>query len=135
MNPDLPPEPGTDPKVRIVRAEVQAAQEHVETAMKRGLMWSDVKSVVIALSAVASVLLAGAGRIDAYAQDKVDAGVQRELTPLAKDIDKLKLEVEILKIKTINTEGTVGRLEQKQDRMLEALRIPNPAPAPKDGGQ
>lgn len=127
MNPDLPPEPGTDPKVRIVRAEMQAAQEHVEAAMKRGLMWSDIKSVIIAAGAVGSVFLAGWGRVEAWAQSKVDAGTQ----PIAKDVADLKAEVREMKAEHREANG---RMEKKFDSLFLYLRIPNPAPAPRDGG-
>ena len=33
------------------------------------------------------------------------------------------------------TDKQADRMEQKLDKVLEGLRLPNPAPAPKDAGQ
>ncbi len=129
MNPDqAPEEPTSDPSVPVVKSDLRAAQNHVEAVMRRGLMWSDVKSAVIAAGAVGSVLLAGWGRVEAWAQSKVDAGTQ----PIARDVADLKAEVR--EMKTEHREA-LGRMERKFDSLFLYLRIPNPAPAPRDGGQ
>lgn len=129
MNPDkAPEEPISDPNVPVVKGDLRAAQNRVEAAMRRGLMWSDVKSAVIAAGAVGSVLLAGWGRVEAWAQSKVDAGTQ----PIARDVADLKAEVR--EMKTEHREA-LGRMERKFDSLFLYLRIPNPAPAPRDGGQ
>lgn len=129
MNPDeAPEEPTSDPSVPVVKGDLRATQNHVEAAMRRGLMWSDVKSAVIAAGAVGSVLLAGWGRVEAWAQSKVDAGTQ----PIAKDVADLRVEVREMKVEH---REALGRMERKFDSLFLYLRIPNPAPAPRDGGQ
>jgi hypothetical protein len=127
QTPDMPPEVGTDPRIKVVREEVRAAQVHVEASMRKGLFWSDVKSMIIAVGAVGSVLLAGFSRVEAWAQDKVDGGVK----PVREQLDSYKA---VTNSRLDRMEKGQDRVEAKVDRMLEALHIPNPAPAPKDGG-
>lgn len=68
------------------------------------------------------------------AKAQSDAGIAVSEAKQAQETAQLKTEVGILKVKTDYVEGAVQRQEQKMDKLLEALRIPNPAPAPKDGG-
>ncbi len=68
------------------------------------------------LATLATILTLYA-RVDANAQAKVDA---------------VKIEVETLRQEL---HATANRVDVKTDALLFALHVPNPAPAPKDGGQ
>ena len=62
------------------------------------------------------------------AQAQTDAGV--ELVQARAD-ERFKA----IEQRLDRTDKQADRMEQKLDKVLEGLRLPNPAPAPKDAGQ
>ena len=129
MNPDkAPEEPISDPSVPVVKGDLKATQTHVEAAMKRGLFLSDLKAGAMTVVGILAGGYAALHAIDGRAQDKVDAGVTsvREVTE-----EKFKA----IEQRLDRTDKQADRMEQKLDKVLEGLRLPNPAPAPKDAGR
>jgi hypothetical protein len=132
VNPDkAPEEPASDPSVPVVKSDLRAAQQHVESAMKRGLGLNYVTTGASIIAAAFAVYFT----IMREAKAQTDAGIAVSEANQAKETNQLKVDVGVLKVKTDLVESAVQRQEQKMDKLLEVLRIPNPAPAPKDAGR
>lgn len=132
MNPDkAPEEPISDPSVPVVKGDLRAARNHVESVMKRGLGVNYITTGASIIAAAFAVYFA----IMREAKAQTDAGIAVSEANQAKETNQLKVDVGVLKVKTDLVESAVQRQEQKMDKLLEVLRIPNPAPAPKDAGQ
>lgn len=128
MNPDEAPTRTQSGEMPALKGDLKATQTHVEAAMKRGLFLSDLKAGAMTVVGILAGGYAALHAIDGRAQDKVDAGVTsvREVTE-----EKFKA----IEQRLDRTDKQADRMEQKLDKVLEGLRLPNPAPAPKDAGR
>lgn len=125
MNPDAAPdEPASDPSVPVVKGDLRAAQNRVEKTMGQRLTVNYVATLLVVIAgcwAVFKVVLH-------EAQAQTDAGV--ELVQARAD-ERFKA----IEQRLDRTDKQADRMEQKLDKVLEGLRLPNPAPAPKDAGR
>jgi len=128
VNPDEAPTRTQSGEMPALKGDLKATQTHVEAAMKRGLFLSDLKAGAMTVVGILAGGYAALHAIDGRAQDKVDAGVTsvREVTE-----EKFKA----IEQRLDRTDKQADRMEQKLDKVLEGLRLPNPAPAPKDAGR
>lgn len=76
------------------------------------------------IALVSTLCTAGAvlfARIDAYAQGKVDAGVNQLRGETMGEVTQLKTDVQILKAEQLAQKEQLNRIDQKQDDMIHLL--------------
>jgi hypothetical protein len=123
--PELPSEEHT--------GEHEATRDFVREVARTGL-WKTSWALIITAAAIVSGTLwayraAAAEARDAGVAAAVD--VKRQADATQRELERFEGEVrDTLK----STRESQGRTEQKFDKLLERMQIPNPAPAPKDGG-
>lgn len=111
-----------------------ASRDFVRALNKKGLIGTAWALLVTVSSLVGATLWA----YRAAAQEARDAGssaaaeVKRQADATQRELERFQAEVNA---RLGRVEESGGRQEQKLDKMLERFQIPNPAPAPKDGGQ
>lgn len=75
--------------------------------------------------ALVSTMMAMGGtlfaKIDAYAQSKVDAGVEALRVETAKEVMDVKADIKILKVKQDDQQKQLDRMETKQDDVIHLL--------------
>lgn len=113
-------------------------------AEEKTIFAKDVQWFVGGCLAAAALVLTSFLALDSRADDKVAKAEARSAEKLTKHETSSADEIAEVK-KVVNTKAsaaelaevkhTVNRVEDKLDRMMERWNIPNPAPAPKDGGQ
>ncbi len=107
----------------------------VHRALKHDLNWQGAKLTIAMVVVAISTAFAGYWKIigDARAQ-AVDAGLVTK-----GQADATQRELERYQHESGNRldrlEAGQGRTDAKLDAVLSAMRVPNPAPAPKDGGK
>jgi hypothetical protein len=111
-----------------------ATRDFVREVSKSGLF-----KTAWALLATAAALVAGTlWAYRAAAQEARDAGTSAA-TDVKRQADATQRELERFQVEVSNrltgVEQAGNRTEQKVDRLLYRFDIPNPAPAPKDGGR
>lgn len=121
----------SDHNVPVVKGDLKAAQKHVEHYVRSGLSANYLATV----AGIIGATFAAYFTIMHEAKAQTDAGIAVSEANQAKETNQLKVDVGVLKVKTELVESAVQRQEQKMDKLLEVLRIPNPAPAPKDAGR
>ncbi len=60
-------------------------------------------------------------KIDAYAQGKVDAGVEQLRTETSKEVTDLKADIKILKAEQQNQKEQLSKIDSKQDDVIHLL--------------
>jgi hypothetical protein len=133
--PDVPPEldnePKTDPAIRVVR---DAVRKKLKPELRSELNWQGAK-LTIAMVVVAIGTAFGAYEfILNEARAQTDAGVKGHETRLSAveqtaTADRAQNNTRFQRLE----EGQL-RTDKKLDALLDRLNVPNPAPAPKDGG-
>jgi hypothetical protein len=111
-----------------------ASRDFVREVNRVGLWKTSWALFVTAVGIIAGTLWA----YRAAAAEARDAGIEaasdvkRQADATQRELERFESEVhDSLK----STRESQGRTEQKFDRLLERMQIPNPAPAPKDGGR
>lgn len=141
MNPDeAPEETGSDPNVPVVKGDLRAAQNYVESTMKRGLFLSDIKALAMAALATLGGGYTVLHTLDSRAQEKVDGGVtlleakvDTKLATLQGEIGAMKQQLDENKSVTQATNDTVNKLAV---RLGVVPTMPVPVqPARTDGGR
>lgn len=142
MNPELgPDEHGSDPRTPVVKGDLREAQAHVEGAMKRGLMLSDLKALAMTVIAILGGGYAVLHTLDNRAQAQVDAGaalveakVDAKLATLEGEIGALKQQMNENKSVTQATNDTVNKLAVRMG-VVPTMPVPVPVAPTKDGGR
>lgn len=75
-------------------------------------------TIVSFMGTVAATLFV---KIDAYAQDKVDAGVSSLRLETTSKLGKLELDVKLVKLKQDQQQKQLDRMEDKQDDVIHLL--------------
>ena len=118
-----PDDEQSDPSVPVVKGDLRAAQSHVEHTIGQRLTVNYIVTLAMVVAACWGVLKV----VLHEAQAQTDAGVQLVQTRADERFRAIEQRLD-------RTDKQADRMEQKLDRLMEGLRIPNPAPAPKDGG-
>ena len=121
MSPD---EDLSDPAVPVVKGDLRATQNHVERTMGQRLTVNYLATLGMVIAACWGVLKV----VLHEAQAQTDAGVQSVQTRADERFRAIEQRLD-------RNDKQSDRMEAKIDRLMEAWRIPNPAPAPRDGGK
>lgn len=124
MNPDEAPKRTASGEMPALREDLRAAHRHVVKTMGQRLTISYVATILVVIAGCWGVFKA----VLHEAQAQTDAGV--ELVQARAD-ERFKA----IEQRLDRTDKQADRMEQKLDKVLEGLRLPNPAPAPKDAGR
>ena len=120
---DLPPEEKSDPGVPVVKGDLRSAQKHVEDYVRSGLSLNYVATLLVVVGGCWAVYKA----VLHEAQAQTDAGVALVQTRADERLRSIEQRLDRM-------DRQSDRTEAKLDRLMEALKVPNPAPAPRDGG-
>lgn len=124
MNPDEAPKRTQSGEMPALKGDLKETQAHVEKTMGQHLTINYVATILVVIAGCWGVFKA----VLHEAQAQTDAGV--ELVQARAD-ERFKA----IEQRLDRTDKQADRMEQKLDKVLEGLRLPNPAPAPKDAGQ
>jgi hypothetical protein len=140
MDDITPPRPSPRPRIaddidgEPVTGEHEATRDFVREVARTGLWKTSWALIGTVGSLVAGTLWA----YRAAAAEAHDAGV-KAAAEVKLQADATQRELERFQKETAGRmdrfEGAQGRSEKKLDKMLERFQIPNPAPAPRDGGK
>jgi hypothetical protein len=135
------PRPSPSPRPRIApdaeleepTGEHQASRDFVREVARTGL-WKTSWALIITAGAIVTGTLwayraAAAEAHDAGVAAAVD--VKRQADATQRELERFEAE---MRDQMTQVRASQGRTEQKFDKLLERMQIPNPAPAPKDGG-
>lgn len=124
MNPDEAPKRTQSGEMPALKGDLKETQAHVEKTMGQRLTINYVATILVVIAGCWGVFKA----VLHEAQAQTDAGV--ELVQARAD-ERFKA----IEQRLDRTDKQADRMEQKLDKVLEGLRLPNPAPAPKDAGR
>ena len=124
MNPDEAPKRTQSGEMPALKGDLKETQAHVEKTMGQHLTINYVATILVVIAGCWGVFKA----VLYEAQAQTDAGV--ELVQARAD-ERFKA----IEQRLDRTDKQADRMEQKLDKVLEGLRLPNPAPAPKDAGR
>lgn len=124
MNPDEAPKRTQSGEMPALKGDLKETQAHVEKTMGQHLTINYVATILVVIAGCWGVFKA----VLHEAQAQTDAGV--ELVQARAD-ERFKA----IEQRLDRTDKQADRMEQKLDKVLEGLRLPNPAPAPKDAGR
>lgn len=124
MDPDEAPKRTQSGEMPALKGDLKEAQAHVEKTMGQRLTINYVATILVVIAGCWGVFKV----VLHEAQAQTDAGV--ELVQARAD-ERFKA----IEQRLDRTDKQADRMEQKLDKVLEGLRLPNPAPAPKDAGR
>lgn len=124
MNPDEAPKCTQSGEMPALKGDLRATQNHVEKTLSERLTINYVATLALVVAGCWGVFKV----VLHEAQAQTDAGV--ELVQARAD-ERFKA----IEQRLDRTDKQADRMEQKLDKVLEGLRLPNPAPAPKDAGR
>jgi len=124
VNPDEAPKRTQSGEMPALKGDLKETQAHVEKTMGQHLTINYVATILVVIAGCWGVFKA----VLHEAQAQTDAGV--ELVQARAD-ERFKA----IEQRLDRTDKQADRMEQKLDKVLEGLRLPNPAPAPKDAGR
>lgn len=124
MSPDEAPKRTQSGEMPALKGDLKETQAHVEKTMGQRLTINYVATILVVIAGCWGVFKA----VLHEAQAQTDAGV--ELVQARAD-ERFKA----IEQRLDRTDKQADRMEQKLDKVLEGLRLPNPAPAPKDAGR
>lgn len=124
MDPDEAPKRTQSGEMPALKGDLKETQAHVEKTMGQHLTINYVATILVVIAGCWGVFKA----VLHEAQAQTDAGV--ELVQARAD-ERFKA----IEQRLDRTDKQADRMEQKLDKVLEGLRLPNPAPAPKDAGR
>jgi len=107
----------------------------VKAELKRELNLNELKTIAAIFVAAVGTFFGAYRVVLGEARAQTDAGVSLQAQKLAitdADLQAFKRDVTV-RFERYENQG--NRTEKKMDALLDRFNVPNPAPAPKDGGQ
>jgi hypothetical protein len=139
-----PPRPS--PRPRVDRPDVGLDEPKTDPGLQAALQRHDWKLTVRSIIIAGGTLITGIVSVFVFIDNRVaaqtDAGVkvhEERISTLEQQRkeDRAELDARLKRIEAnanADHELTLGT-SQKVDKLLERFNVPNPAPAPKDGGR
>jgi hypothetical protein len=110
------------------------SKRDLKKGLKKVSNLSTAKAAVGAIISSIAVGWFGYGKVEALAQERAEKAVEtvaQKAKATQEDLDGYKQGTNN-RLDHLEHQG--NRTEKKLDAIIDAMRIPNPAPAPKDGG-